>query len=69
MPLKCNHDMCQNYNFQEKCCRLFDEYNIPWEEYLNRCEKCRGMVKVMIPLGTNGPKLTGNYAEVYKRGH
>lgn len=68
MPLKCKNDMCQNYNFQEKCCGLFQD-NVLWEQYLTRCELCRGLEKVMVPLGTNGPKLSGLYAEVYKRGH
>lgn len=41
MPLMCKNDMCQNYNFQEKCCRLFQD-NVPWEQYGTRCERCKG---------------------------
>lgn len=62
MPLKCKNDMCQNYNFQEQCCGLFQE-NVPWGDYLTRCELCRGTEKVMIPLGTGDE----NYAEMYRR--
>ncbi len=62
MPLKCPNDMCQNYNFQEKTCRLFSEYNVPWEDYLTRCERCRGLVKMAVTSDT------GAHAEVYKRG-